>query len=66
MAAKKNSTVTFFESDTSTGLEHMINDFFKDGTLEIINVSYQTCYDHSRQYILHSAAIAYTSFEDVK
>lgn len=66
MATKKHSTVTFFESDSVGGLESMVNDFFKDGSLEIINVSYQTCYNQKEHYILYSAAIAFTSFEDVE
>lgn len=51
--------VAFWESDTSEGLEAMIREFIKDGDIRIINVSYSTCYDGERKYVLHSAALAY-------
>jgi hypothetical protein len=64
MANQIHETVTFFESDTVRGLEDMVNDFFKEGNLQIINVSYQTCYNADKKYVLHSAAIAYRNLKN--
>ena len=56
--------VSMFQSDSTDGLDQMLSDFLKDGSVKVINVSHSSCWDAEHKYISYSVAVAYEYAEE--